>query len=69
MVSANFVFVEARALAFGTWEPLIRLFSVAYPPDFVLGILPFPLVTNVALDFIFDFGGAVLFFLFTGCWL
>ena len=26
-------------------------------------------VTDDVFDFIFDFGGAVLFFLFTGCWL
>ena len=61
-----FVFVEARALEPGTGEPLIRLFSVAYPPDFVLGISPLPSVTNDALDFIFEFGGAVLLFVFTG---
>ena len=69
MVSAAFVFVEARALEPGTGRPLIRLFSVADVPDFVLGIFPFPSVTNYALDFIFEFGGAVLFFLLTGCWL
>ena len=64
-----FVFVEARALEPGTGEPLIPLFSVAYQPDFVLGIFSFATVTNDALDFIFEFGGAVLFFLFTGRWL
>ena len=64
-----FVFVEALASEPGTGEALVRLFSVAYPPDFVLGVFPFPSVTNDALDFIFEFGGAVLFFLFTGCWL
>ena len=37
-------------------------------PDFVLGIFPFPSVVNDALDFIFEFGGAVLFFVFTGGW-
>ena len=67
LVSVSFVFVEARALESGTREPVIRLFSVAYPPDFVLGIFSFSCVTNDALDFIFEFGGAVLFFLFTGC--
>ena len=69
MVSVAFVFVEARALEPGTGEPHIRLFSVAYPPDFVLGIFSFSCVTNDALDFIFEFCGAVLFFVFTGCWL
>ena len=64
-----FVFVKARALEPGTGKPLVRLFSVAYPPDFVLGIFPFPSVTNDALDFIFEFGGEVLFCLFTGCLL
>jgi hypothetical protein len=68
-VPVAFVFVEARAPDHGTGEPLIRLFSLAYPPDFILGIFPFPSVTNDALDFVFAFGGAVLFFLFTGCWL
>jgi hypothetical protein len=64
-----FVFVEARALEPGTGEPLVRLSSVAYPADFVLGIFPFPSVTNYALDFVFEFGGAVLFFcsLGVGC--
>ena len=69
MVSVGFVFVEARAIAPCTGEPLTRLYSVAYPPDFVLGIFPFPSVSNDAFDFMFEFGGAVLFFLFTGCWL
>ena len=64
-----FVFVEARALESGTGEPLVRLFSVAYPPDFLLRIFPFSSVTNHALDSIFEFGGAVLFFLLTRCWL
>jgi hypothetical protein len=66
LVLIAFVFVDAQAFEPCTGEPLIRLFSVAYPPDFVLGIFPFPSVTNDALDFIFEFGGAVLFFVFTG---
>ncbi len=67
LVSVAFVFVEARAREPGTGEPLVRLFSVAYPPDFVLGIFFVPSVTIYALDFKFELGGAVLFFLFTGC--
>ena len=69
MISAAFVFVEARALEPGTGEPLIRLFSVADLPDFVLGIFPFPSLTNDAHVLIFVFSGAIHFFLFTGCWL
>ncbi len=69
MVSVAFIFVEARALDPGMGEPLIRLFSVAYPPDFVLDIFPFPSVANDALDFIFEFCVAVLFSLFTECCL
>ncbi len=65
MVSVGFVFVEARAIAPCTGEPLTRLYSVAYPPDFVLGISPLPSVVN-DLDFIFEFGGAVLFVVLTG---
>ena len=64
LVSCVFVFVEAQALEPCAGEPLICLVSTAYPPDFVLGIPPS--VTSDGLDFIFEFGGAVLFFLFTG---
>jgi hypothetical protein len=42
LVLCVFVFVQARAPEPGTGEPLIRLFNVAYPPDFLLGISPLP---------------------------
>ena len=63
------IFVEAWALELCVGKPLICLFRMAYPPYSVSGIFPFPSVTDDALDFIFEFGGAVLFFLFTGRWL
>ena len=50
LVSVAFVFVEARALEPGAGVPFIRLFSVAYPLDFILGIFPFPSVTIMMLS-------------------
>ena len=69
LVTCVFVFSEAWALESRTGELLIRLFSVAYPPDLVLGFFLLPSVTYDAPNFVFEFGGAVLFFLFKGCWL